>query len=445
MLFKKLVILLLAAVMTAAALPACSFSSEPVARPAEAATGVVESSGVTEIPPAKTYEAVSFELFGSRALLAPGDIYFPGLLRVAFKNDQNNAHLAVIYDIYGRHIYYNNGRNIKPEVFRQLPEITFVLESSNPDVASIEGSKIVAMSTGEAVLTISLAYSAEPDTGSNTEPKSIPDASVVPVVKIEVAVAIPVKGISAARQFVELEAGETASIEMLVNPADASGVTLVYASRDEDIAIVSENGEITGVAAGETTIMVVVRDTVFEQRFVTEVAVTVIEPPPPAPSGGGGWSNAGSGSSGSGGGGSSGGGLTAAQNAEAYAVAAAIVSRHAGESETQLLASIASEVNAYYNQCRYTMDRTNDPYYDTPYGVFIAKTASCAGAVRAVNLCLSIAGYSYEHVNEWQYSHQWSRVYVASLDQYWVVDGGITGGWGLAAPEPAPYKHPWLS
>jgi len=439
-------ILLLAAVMTVTALPACSLLPEPSVKSAEATPSMAasESKSVGESPSEKNYEAVSFDLYDNKVLLAPGERYFPGILRVAFKNDQNNAMLTVLYDIYGRHEYYNNGRMIKAEVFRQLPGITFVLESSDPDVAIVEGNKLIAMSVGEAVLTISLVYSAQPDKSDETGPNGIPDARKIPVVKIDITVAIPIKSISVVGQTVELEVGKTTGIEALIDPTDASGVTLEFISRDENIAIVSEDGEITGIAPGETIIMVTVVDTVFVGRFAAEIVVTVKDPPPPSPSGGGGSGSGGSGGGSSGGGGGSSGGLTAAQYAEAYAIAAAIVARHAGESETQMLASIASEVNAYYNQCRYTMDRVNDPYYDTAYGVFVAKTASCAGAVRAVNLCLSIAGYSYEHVNEWQYGHQWSRVYVASLNQYWVVDGGITGGRGLAAPEPAPYRHPWL-
>ena len=442
--------LLLSAVLIATALPACSLSPEPTVKLAEATPGTAESKNESESknPPVKNYEVVSFDLSDGNVLLAPGDIYFPGLLRVAFKNNQDNAHLTVFYDIYGRHDYYNNGRMIKAEVFRQLPGITFVLESSDPNVAVVEGSKLFAVSAGELVLTISLVYSAQPGKNGGAGTDGIPDARKVPTVKIDITVAIPITGVSATEQTIELEVGKTVGVGLLIDPTDASGVTLAFKSGDEGIATVDENGEITGVSAGETTIVVAVEDTVFVNRFVVEVVVMVKDPPPPPPSGGGssGGGSGGGGSSGGGGGGSGGssGGLTAAQYAEAYAIAAAIVSRHAGESETQMLASIASEVNSYYNQCRYTMDRVNDPYYDTAYGVFVAKTASCAGAVRAVNLCLSIAGYSYEHVNEWQYGHQWSRVYVASLNQYWVVDGGITGGWGLAAPEPAPYRHPWL-
>jgi len=452
-------ILLLAAVMVAAALPACSLLPEPPARLAEATPGAAESenegkgesesnnecNNESKNSPKKTYEAVSLEVYEDEILLAPEKTLVPSLLQVVFKNDQDCALLAVNYDIYGRNYFYNNDNGIAEMslLLHELPAISFVIESSNPETAVSKDNEIIAVSAGKTVLTVTLIYGELPANYFVFYDLQFFKTAIA--ADIQVTVAIPLRQIAPTADTIELEVGKTAGIGLLIDPADASGVALAYTSGDEGIATVNESGEITGVSAGQTTVTITATDTVFDKTLTTEIAVTVKDPPS---YGGGGWSSGGSGggggSSGGGGGGGSSGGLTAAQYAEAYAIAAAIVARHAGESETQMLASIASEVNAYYNQCRYTTDRVNDPYYDTAYGVFVAKTASCAGATRAVNLCLSIAGYSYEHVNEWQYSHQWSRVYVVSLNQYWVVDGGITGGRGLAAPEPAPYRHPWL-
>jgi len=435
--------------MIAGTLPACSRLPEPTAGLAAESSGTSEGvlpvKGESNSIPTKTHEAISLEVFESETLLAREETQIPSLLRVVFINDQDYARLVVNYDIYGRNYFYNYD-NDTPDMsllLHELPAISFVVESSNPEIAIIEDNRIIAVSAGETVLTITLIYGEMPVSGFDTySPQS---SKTTITATIHVTVAVPLRQIASVADMIELEVRKTVGIELLVDPPDASGAAIEYTSGDEGIAIVNEYGEITGIAAGETTVTITATDTVFDKTLIAKIVVTVKDPPPPS-YGGGGSSGGGSGGGGgsSGGGGGSSGGLTAAQHAEAYAIAAAIVSRHLGESETQMLASIASEVNAYYNQCRYTTDRVNDPYYDTAYGVFVAKTASCAGATRAVNLCLSIAGYSYEHVNEWQYDHQWSRVYVASLNQYWVVDGGITGGRGLAAPEPAPYRHPWL-
>jgi len=439
--FRKIAIILLAAVMAASVLPACSLSLTPASGADNPAPTIQEAV----VKPAKKYEAVALDMNNSKVLLAPGETYFPGLLRVSFKNDQDNALLAILYDVYGRNVYYNNDRKAEAKTLSKLPHISFVLESANPDVAFYEGNRVVGVSEGETVLTIRLVR----ETQSEVEPgfMDMPVSEAI-FVEIAITVAVPITSLSVAEEIIELVVEETAWIEPHIKPIDASSVLLAYESRDESIATVDGNGEIKALAQGETAIIITATDSIFEKKYTAEVLVIVKDPPPTStyqyPNYGGNSSSGGSSGGSSGSSGSSGSGLSGAQQAEAYAIAAAIVGRHMGESEAVFLASIAREVNAYYNLCRYTTDRDNDPYYDTAYGVFIAKTASCAGAVRAVNLCLSIAGYSYEHVNEWQYSHQWSRVYVASLEQYWVVDGGITGGWGLAAPEPAPYKHPWL-
>jgi hypothetical protein len=70
---------------------------------------------------------------------------------------------------------------------------------------------------------------------------------------------------------------------------------------------------------------------------------------------------------------------------------------------------------------QYRMDKKiqyadNVPHYNDVYGFFINRVSSCAGATRAVGLCLNILGISYEHMNENQWSHQWCRVKVNKTD-----------------------------
>ena len=65
----------------------------------------------------------------------------------------------------------------------------------------------------------------------------------------------------------------------------------------------------------------------------------------------------------------------------------------------------------------YSMDST---HYSDVYGLFVSKSASCAGATRAIGLCLNQLGIPYTHVNEGVYSHQWCRVDVNGT--YWICD-----------------------
>lgn len=81
---------------------------------------------------------------------------------------------------------------------------------------------------------------------------------------------------------------------------------------------------------------------------------------------------------------------------------------------------------------------TSTDHYNDPYGYLILGAASCARSARTTGLCLNMLGYSYEHVNENQWAHQWCRV---NLDgTYWICDpyGLYTG------PEPSAYGHPYL-
>ena len=79
---------------------------------------------------------------------------------------------------------------------------------------------------------------------------------------------------------------------------------------------------------------------------------------------------------------------------------------------------------------------TEEAHYNDPYGFFVLHVASCAGCTRATGLCLNMLGIPYEHVNENQYTHQWTRVNVDGT--YWICDA-----YGLyCAPEVEPYRHP---
>lgn len=82
---------------------------------------------------------------------------------------------------------------------------------------------------------------------------------------------------------------------------------------------------------------------------------------------------------------------------------------------------------------------TSSSHYNDAYGYLILGSASCAGSARTTGLCLNMLGYSYEHVNENQWSHQWCRVDLGD-GVYWICDP-----YGLyCGPEPGAYQHPYL-
>ena len=126
-----------------------------------------------------------------------------------------------------------------------------------------------------------------------------------------------------------------------------------------------------------------------------------------------------------------------AQLAQAYEKAKKIVEPLANLSREAQLCGIATVLRIITDHdIEYSMSA---PHYDDPYGFFNLHKASCAGCTRATGLCLNMLGIPYEHINEGQYTHQWTRVNVNG--RYWICDA-----YGLyCGPEIVPYKHPNFS
>lgn len=139
----------------------------------------------------------------------------------------------------------------------------------------------------------------------------------------------------------------------------------------------------------------------------TEAVHTATKERPAASTGGSGGSSAGRG--GNAGGGTSGGGSSesAQKDAQARAVAQQIAAGITGSSDLEKIRQAAQIVAAYCYNATYTSD---DPDYKTAYGVFCKGVYTCAGATRALGMVLECMGYSWEHVNEHQWTHQWCRV-----------------------------------
>ena len=128
-----------------------------------------------------------------------------------------------------------------------------VWTSSDETVATVENGKVTALKVGTAVITATV--------GDKTATVTV----TVPVVLIE--------GIEATLDNATIEVDGTANITITTNPEKVTEeVVAVYASSDETIATVDENGVITGVKPGKATITVTVND-----EFTQEVEIEVVE------------------------------------------------------------------------------------------------------------------------------------------------------------------------
>ncbi|MDR1816575.1 MAG: InlB B-repeat-containing protein [Clostridiales Family XIII bacterium] len=82
-----------------------------------------------------------------------------------------------------------------------------------------------------------------------------------------------------------------------------------------------------------------------------------------------------------------------------------------GKTDKERIQAATDAVAAFTAQNRYT---TSEADYNNPTGVFVKGASSCAGATRALGLVLTYMGYSWEHVNPNQWTHQWCRVHTSS-------------------------------
>src|SRR5699024_10126104 len=83
----------------------------------------------------------------------------------------------------------------------------------------------------------------------------------------------PVTGISLDKATLSLETGKTATLKATVAPTDATNKGLNWASTDEAIATVDNNGKVTGVKAGEATAVA----TTDDGGKTAEAKITVTE------------------------------------------------------------------------------------------------------------------------------------------------------------------------
>lgn len=102
----------------------------------------------------------------------------------------------------------------------------------------------------------------------NTDPKFPTPAKVI---ELFTMTDVPVQGVGLAPAAITLTAGDTYQLSVVISPANATDQTVAYTSSDESAATVSDEGLVTAVAAGSTTITV----TTDDGDFTDTCAVTV--------------------------------------------------------------------------------------------------------------------------------------------------------------------------
>ncbi|MCY6484529.1 DUF5050 domain-containing protein [Clostridium aestuarii] len=138
------------------------------------------------------------------------------------------------------------------------PNVTWI--SSNTKVVKVLGNgKVQAVGSGRAVITVLS------DNTSSGNP--VVDTCIVNVAKQTV----PVTGLTVSEGKVELKVGEAKTVEAIISPENATNENVIWESSDSDVAVVDEDGIVTAVSGGTTTITVKTVDGGFKVKFTVEV------------------------------------------------------------------------------------------------------------------------------------------------------------------------------
>ena len=135
--------------------------------------------------------------------------------------------------------------------------------SENENIASVDNGVVTAIGEGKTTITVIT------EDGEKTATCNI---TVLPNEDPE---EIPVEEITLNTQNVTLEIGETSTLEATIIPDNATNKNVTWTSENENIASV-DNGVVTAIGEGETTITVATED----GEKTAKCVVTVIEPGP---------------------------------------------------------------------------------------------------------------------------------------------------------------------
>lgn len=159
--------------------------------------------------------------------------------------------------------------------------------------------------------------------------------------------------------------------------------TLTWESSDPTVATVNYVGYVTPLAEGETLVSVTDGCTTLTCRIIVIPAT----PQPPK--------------------------LTDAEkDAAAREVAKKIAEQILSDGSAQTdLDRVRMATKAVF---RYAMDGFTSSYHEdcrTAYGPLVAGYSNCVGTTKALGLVLEYMGYSWSHVNQNEWTHQWCEVY----------------------------------
>ena len=129
---------------------------------------------------------------------------------------------------------YGTQTTLENEVFDKYDEVAW--ESSNSTVAEVKSGRVSAKAPGEATVTAS------------ANGKQIAIYTVTVNIK-------EITSIVLSTNNLELTEGESQSVGYTLLPSDASDYGLSWSSADPSVAAVDENGEITAVSPGQTSII----------------------------------------------------------------------------------------------------------------------------------------------------------------------------------------------
>lgn len=133
-----------------------------------------------------------------------------------------------------------------------------IWSSENASVARVNGGTVTASGPGV----------------TNIVAKSDDNGLVSAVCRITVvAKAVPVEGISLSDESIELNKGEKKRLEATISPAGATIQNVRWMSTDENVATVSESGEVSALGTGETEIVV----TTVDGGFTASCCVSVVQ------------------------------------------------------------------------------------------------------------------------------------------------------------------------
>ena len=149
---------------------------------------------------------------------------------------------------------------------------TVTWSSEDSDIASVDkDGKVTAKEVGKTTITVTTEDGEKTATCEVTvikkqEPE--PDPEPEPEV-------IPVENVVLNQNNVTLNIGETTTLQATITPDNATNKTVAWTSENEDIARVN-NGIVTAIGPGETTVTVTTQD----GQKTAKCTITVIEPEP---------------------------------------------------------------------------------------------------------------------------------------------------------------------